>query len=162
MHHQKSCCPVPDPKRNMLSIKPFDCWTRSIIIRPDGHDYVALSYVWGNTSEPDSTGLTNSLPNTIEDAITTTQKLGFRYLWIDRYCIDQSSTEEKATQIEQMDLIYGNASCTIIAAAGADPSAGLPGVSFRTREPRSYTTTWTGCSYVSVPRDPILDIKDSV
>ena len=88
MHHQRACRPVPDLNRDMLPIKLFDYWTRSIIISTNRHDYVALSYVWGRTSEPDSTNLTNSLPNTIEDAITATQKLGFRYLWIDRYYID--------------------------------------------------------------------------
>ncbi|KAJ9641894.1 hypothetical protein H2201_003718 [Coniosporium apollinis] len=82
--------------------------------------------------------LPGDLPDTIEDAITVTQKLGFRYLWIDRYCINQKS-EEAHTQIRQMDLIYRNSGITIIAIAGETPSYGLPGVGRRNRtyQPRA-------------------------
>jgi hypothetical protein len=64
--------------------------------------------------------LSGDLPDTIEDAITVTRNLGFQYLWIDRYCIDQQNEKEASAQIRQMDLVYKNAEITIIAAAGKD------------------------------------------
>ena len=75
--------------------------------------------------------LPSHLPRLIEDAITAVVKLQFRYLWVDRYCIPQDQDEAKHTQIQNMDKIYGSAALTIIAAAGKDPSNGLPGVSPR-------------------------------
>lgn len=44
-------------------------------------------------------------------------------------CIPQNNAPEKHRMISQMDLIYANASVTIIAAAGQDAQTGLPGVS---------------------------------
>jgi hypothetical protein len=67
-------------------------------------------------------------PKLIGDSIDATLRLKFRYLWIDRYCIDQSDDLSKDTQIGQMDLIYAHAQLTIIAEAGEDPKNGLPGV----------------------------------
>lgn len=57
-----------------------------------------------------------------------TTQLGFQYLWVDRYCIDQQDATEMAAQIERMGLIYRGAEVTIVAAAGKDESCGLPGV----------------------------------
>jgi NADH:ubiquinone oxidoreductase subunit 4 (subunit M) len=70
----------------------------------------------------------SQLPNTIKDAIAVTQQLGFRYLWIDRYCIDQQNQTHAMQQIEQMGSIYKYSEITIIAACGIDPSYGLPGI----------------------------------
>jgi hypothetical protein len=125
----------------------IDCQSRTLVPAED-HPYVALSYVWGHTSETcnnleviyDSGKLSEKLPRTIEDAITVTLKLDFRYLWIDRYCINQKTdNREKEHQIEKMDLIYMNAELTIIAAAGSDPDYGLPGVGDRRRKSRYLT-----------------------
>jgi hypothetical protein len=69
------------------------------------------------------------LPLTVEDAITVTKAIGFQYLWVDQYCIDQGDEKEKQRQIQQMDLIYKCADLTIIAAAGDGRNYGLPGVS---------------------------------
>lgn len=125
--------------------------------------YVALSYVWGTkptsdnedgpadsenwdhnamkapTPNPDSNNdrrLPSSLPQLIEDTITAVISLRFRYLWVDRYCI-QDDPQTKHAQIQSMDTIYGSAALTIIAAEGNDPSYGLPGVSPRSDLPAS-------------------------
>jgi len=68
------------------------------------------------------------------------KKLGYRYLWVDRYCINQGNEEEKADQCGKMDLIYQNADLTIIAAIGDNPTYGLPGVGLRKRKPKHLTT----------------------
>lgn len=81
-----------------------------------------------------------------------TKELGLRYIWIDRYCINQDDDAEKQTQIQQMDLIYQNAFVTIIAAAGTEPYFGLPGVgASRNFQP----TAWIrGTCLVSILPDP--------
>jgi hypothetical protein len=129
--------------------KLIDCQTRALVPAED-HPYVALSYVWGSIPEvfkftDGSEQLPTKIPRTIEDAITITQKLDFRYLWVDRYCInqqpnDEQETKEKAYQVGKMDLIYMNAELTIIAAAGSNPNYGLPGVGHQKRKSRHLTT----------------------
>lgn len=127
----------------------IDCLTRELIswkLVSPGDDsvqkrgFVALSYVWGprptvdETTQAEGFNLPSQLPLTIRDAITVTLNLGFQYLWVDQYCINQSDQKDKSTQISQMDLIYNCADLTIIAASGADCNYGLPGVSERPRD----------------------------
>jgi hypothetical protein len=65
---------------------------------------------------------TDSLPNpaplVIEDAIIATKIIGFRHLWIDRYCISQTNLEDQEKQIEKMVQIYARAEVTLVAVAG--------------------------------------------
>jgi hypothetical protein len=64
--------------------KLIDCRTRTVTkICEQGCQYIALSYVWGDTVRDDKDH--PSYPRTIEDAITVTVALGFHYLWVDRY-----------------------------------------------------------------------------
>ena len=86
-------------------------------------DYITLSYCWGQQRflttvstniEAHLEGLQeSSLPQTFIDAIETTRKLGFRYLWIDALCIIQDSADDKAIEIGAMDSIYSNSVLTI-------------------------------------------------
>jgi hypothetical protein len=114
----------------------IDCLSRAVVPLPPKAKYAALSYVWGpsSSSEPllDGNRLPATTPMAIEDAMQCTTQLGFRYLWVDRYCIDQASPS-KHLQIHNMDLIYGCASVTIVNAAGNDSECGLPGVTKQTR-----------------------------
>lgn len=62
--------------------------TPDVICAPEQCRYVALSYVWGDLQESsygvgDEIG--NDAPQTIKDSIEVTLRLGFEYLWIDRY-----------------------------------------------------------------------------
>lgn len=125
--HTKTC--AVKSSSSMPFLKLIDCDAR-VIVPAFNRPYVTLSYMWGSISGSNeySESLPEGLPCTIEDAITVTRKLGFRYLWIDRYCINQQCEEEKAEQVQKMDLIYQNSEVTIIAAAGQDPLYGLPGV----------------------------------
>jgi hypothetical protein len=84
----------------------------------------------GSISSPSlSSPQLSQAPPTIEDAIICTQALGFQYLWVDRYCIDQSDPETKHALIQRMDQIYRKASLSIINARGEGADCGLPGVS---------------------------------
>ncbi|KAF1953390.1 HET-domain-containing protein [Byssothecium circinans] len=111
--------------------KVINCATRIIEPAPGGCSYVALSYVWGTV---DHDGQQSGFPPTIDDSISVTLKMGMKYLWVDRYCIDQVNQDEKDIQIANMDIIYSKAQFTIIAAAGSDPYYGLPGVRSRLRK----------------------------
>ncbi|KAJ2987586.1 hypothetical protein NUW58_g4422 [Xylaria curta] len=80
--------------------------------------------------------LPSDLPRTIEDAISVANELGIPQLWVDQYCINQEDAEEKMKTIQDMNLIYGGAELTIIAASGEDASAGLPGIRETPRQTR--------------------------
>jgi hypothetical protein len=157
-NHEESCGVFPG--REMFPIDVIDCKTKQICVAPTDCEYTALSYVWGNTPEEEidaqysrTNALPSTLPNTIEDAITATLKLGFNYLWIDRYCIDQFDEEKKQMHIQQMDLIFSNAQITLVAAIGDDPTTGLPGVS-KLQRTSQLRITIRNKTYVTVPADP--------
>lgn len=89
--------------------------------------YVALSYCWGGPQEMATTLSSlqsmakgfdmDSLPKTIQDAVRLTRCLGFRYLWIDAFCIIQDSEDDKMHEINKMGTIYKNTVLTIAAAS---------------------------------------------
>ncbi|KAH7399889.1 heterokaryon incompatibility protein-domain-containing protein [Cadophora sp. MPI-SDFR-AT-0126] len=120
-------------------IDVVDCLSDSqkIIPLPVGAEYLALSYVWGpqpvkadppETSKPIKLSeVPANVPRTIVDAMAVTRALGQRYLWVDRYCIDQNDPVTKAFQLSLMDKIYEAAKVTLVAASGVDDSSGLPG-----------------------------------
>ncbi|OCL09471.1 HET-domain-containing protein, partial [Glonium stellatum] len=146
----------------------IDCLTKRVVEAPKNCQYVAMSYVWG-TKEKDTrnylvcaeTGLLpEHLPAVIEDAITVVRGLDLRYLWVDRYCIIQSDDKDVLKHMSIMDLIYNHAHMTIIAAAGNDPSFGLPGVGSRFRSPQPSANV-KGNVLVSTLPDPQDMIKRS-
>lgn len=141
----------------------IDCQEQSITERKPSMPYVALSYVWGQPQEQrevvDGKRLPAQLPLLIRDAMAVTQAMGFRYLWVDRYCIDQNNPTVKHEQIRQMDAIYSNAEVTIIAAAGQDENYGLSGVG-RNR-PATQTAHIGDVAVVWAPKDPQAAIKAS-
>lgn len=120
------------------SMRLIDCSTMTIVEADDSSRWFALSYVWGDrlqTTIPAANAhltvgaqLPSTIPRTVEDAITVTQRLGYRYLWVDEFCIDQQNKHNQHIQIGQMDEVYRGADLTIVAAAGEDKNRGLPGV----------------------------------
>jgi hypothetical protein len=138
----------------------IDTIKRMVVPAGENTDYAALSYVWGGSradythfkkltsrntgiwstinrlvagNGTPGTKLPETLPDTISDAIGFCRGIGIRFLWIDSICIDQESQEMKDYLIPRMDSIYLRAIVTIIAAAGDDANAGLPGVRPGTR-----------------------------
>lgn len=129
---------VPPPAHPIHAI---NCNTRQLEILSPGAKYVCLSYVWGpprpsNGENPGFGWIPNPAERTVEDAITVTSNLHYKYLWVDKYCIDQEDGEMKMNQILQMDYIYTQADLTIVAAAGDHSDYGLPGVSTQPRSLR--------------------------
>ncbi|KAK1448128.1 hypothetical protein CCUS01_11872 [Colletotrichum cuscutae] len=127
-------------RRGLPGWSVVDCFTDEIVNLEDcvasagsfdAVEYATLSYVWGSAqSDCPRLGrkLPASVPRVIEDAKTVTASLGFRYLWVDRYCIPQHCAKEAHDQICNMNLIYARSCITIVAAAGQCPDYGLPGV----------------------------------
>ncbi|KAK1773454.1 heterokaryon incompatibility protein-domain-containing protein [Copromyces sp. CBS 386.78] len=140
-----------DGDSDVMTIPGFrviDCTTRNIVsaveafgnhAKHDKLDYVTLSYVWGQAGfsvpvlREDGLSLPDELPLVISDAMEVVKRVGYRYLWVDRYCIPQDDIRTKQIQIKNMDKIYSYSILTIIAAAGEGPEYGLPGVSSRHR-----------------------------
>lgn len=143
------------------NFKVIDCAVDppAIIARSWLEPYVALSYVWGSSQ------LEHSWPRVIQDAVEVTRGVGFRHLWVDRYCIDQNNPVEKDYLISRMTAVYAGAELTIIAAAGSDASVGLPGVGTTPRRPQpecKVPSSNGGFNLVSIMRDPKLTIRSSV
>jgi hypothetical protein len=109
--------------------------------------YACLSYVWGkfgdqetlrkstpgwtydNSGERASVPLPRCVSKTVRDAIMVTKELDLRYLWVDALCIVQDDVSEKYAEMAIMAQIYSYAAVCLIAAAGSNANAGLPGVS---------------------------------
>ncbi|KAH9906862.1 heterokaryon incompatibility protein-domain-containing protein [Xylariomycetidae sp. FL2044] len=167
-HHERLCSP---PNKAPTELLLIDCSSLTVVYAPDHAEYTALSYTWGvSTTEnhpsesairSGSSGilLPSPLPNVIISAISVTIGLGFRYLWVDRYCIDQANNS-KHQQINQMYLIYRNAELTIIAAAGSGPEYGLAGINSRSRS-RQPTCTVGRFEIISTLRHPHKTIQSS-
>jgi hypothetical protein len=136
-----------------LPLRVMDCASRTLCHIEPSTPYVALSYVWGSASSGviKSSTIPQDLPKTIEDAMYVALQLGMPHLWVDRYCIDQDSIEEKRRLISKMDVIYRGAVVTIVAASGTSPNDGLAGVNGTPyRKPYRYTETSTGLSLTSL------------
>jgi hypothetical protein len=93
--------------------------------------YAALSYCWGKDSSMQLLRSTidawkemlpfDDLPQTIQDAISVTRRLGLKYLWVDRVCIIQDDREDTMKELSAMARIYQRAFLTI--SAGSASSA---------------------------------------
>lgn len=95
-------------------------------------DYIALSHCWGGR-QPLRTTKENicsmktcipwaKLPNTFQDAISVTRRLGIRYLWIDSLCIVQDDAQDWEREAAKMALIFEAAYITIAATAATNGS----------------------------------------
>jgi len=141
IQHSEQCSQPNEETLSSIKASPgfrvIDCQERSIIVPPSSFQYVALSYVWGqprakvpgtSSAGKATSVLPSTLPRTIEDAITMTVKLGFRFLWVDKHCIDQRTDEHSLLmQLSMMDKIYSGAMLTLVAAAGSDAEIWSPG-----------------------------------
>ncbi|KAF2466051.1 uncharacterized protein BDR25DRAFT_377712 [Lindgomyces ingoldianus] len=120
-------------------------------------EFFAVLYVWG----PPTPGpviappnpqeyLPRDIPLAVQDAITVTRSLGFRYLWVDRYCIS-TDARVRHEQINSMDVVYRLAYATTIAAGGQHPSYGLPACPTAHGNPSHECRSATKRSYHAYP-----------
>ncbi|KAJ8131368.1 hypothetical protein O1611_g2258 [Lasiodiplodia mahajangana] len=158
-------------RRREPSLRLIDCRNHMILNISDIKsgsclEYVALSYVWGDSASQrrvisDGRALPHILPQVVHDSIQVTLKLGYHYLWVDKYCVDNQDKAKKHEQLMHMDSVYQNATLTIVAAAGLDESHGLPGISKR-RPPRQIlfkAPDFTLMSILPLPHDSITDSR---
>lgn len=125
----KSCCEGA-ARKHQLKLRVLDCISGDLRELFQNQPYFCLSYAWGLPTYRQGAGplALRSLPKTMEDAMYKTARSGMQYLWIDRYCIDQTNEAEKHDTTSNMDVIYQGAALTIVAGAGSGPSHGLAGV----------------------------------
>ena len=131
----------------------IDCATGKIVRGNLSDTYLALSYVWGpNLAKTTSKDFSlQNMPLTIRDAAKAVLELGRKYLWADRYCINQQDESEKKFMIDNMDLIYESAYATLVAFHGDHDQSGLPGVSIVSREKQPIFDTDKGQLIYSFP-----------
>jgi hypothetical protein len=65
------------------------------------------------------------LTKTMQEAMKTTLRLGYQYLWIDSLCIIQDSRADWDREAAVMDQVYARSICTIAATGAAKGSEGL-------------------------------------
>ena len=97
--------------------------------------YVALTYTRGD-SKVSSTSTTNidsrheyipteKFNRTFKQAISIARLLGFRYLWIDVFCIIMDSSSDRTKHVPRMGVIFHNAALTLSAAISTNADDGL-------------------------------------
>jgi hypothetical protein len=141
---------ISDPATEIPSFRLIDVVNNCIIPAPHRCKYVGLSYVWGNINPSSILRLLKAnledlekpgslarkehyekIPLTIRDAMQVVKSLHLKYLWTDSLCIVQDDEDDHGSKfdaISKMDLVYGAAYLTIVAATGTDANAGLPGL----------------------------------
>lgn len=123
---------------------PFLQTTRDAPVIPAGVEYLALSYAWGSGKRFTTTKEnikshgeripTGNLPRTFADAFEVTRLLGYRYIWVDAFCITQNDDDDKSRELPHMGDIYRYAVFTIFAEGAPNAHAGL----FQARHPYVY------------------------
>ncbi|KAK0673082.1 heterokaryon incompatibility protein-domain-containing protein, partial [Cercophora samala] len=107
-------------------------------------EYLALSYTWGRAPEDlkrstlqgnvhqrtQPYGLREDLdpkvlPQVYQDALEVAKGLGYRYIWIDAFCIIQKNDKDVQAQISNMGYVYQNADMTLAAGGGAGSAVPL-------------------------------------
>ncbi|CAG9994492.1 unnamed protein product [Clonostachys byssicola] len=154
--------------RKVAAMKLIDCETLKIIPATASMTWVTLSYVWGpqkgvvsnNYPSLPPLQLPSPIPPLIRDSVTVVKSLGYRYLWVDKYCIDQQNEREKVDHINKMDLIYGGAQFTIIAVSGTGEAQGLPGFG-STKRSKQQIVKLPGFTILSTGPDPTASIAES-
>jgi len=115
--------------------------------------YLALSYTWGDkavhkryftttdTYKQHCTAIPRqSLPNLFVDALTITQNLEIKYLWIDALCIVQGEGGDWETEAERMHATFSAAYCVLAASHCAGTSDRI---------------------LVERPRQPLINFRDN-
>ncbi|ROV99831.1 hypothetical protein VSDG_03065 [Cytospora chrysosperma] len=169
-HNHGPICNHPRPGKRMTTEIPLifiDASQQCLVYGTSNDKYFALSYTWGqvdmfmtlkeNLEERQHPQALSKVPfpKTIGDAMAVVRSLGLRFLWIDAVCIVQNDPEHKSNNIPNMDIIYGRAFATIVALAGTNADAGLPGVNPGTRRAQRIETIAINHGSSDLDYDPL-------
>ncbi|KAH7074068.1 heterokaryon incompatibility protein-domain-containing protein [Paraphoma chrysanthemicola] len=98
--------------------------------------YVTLSHCWGESKPPSTTKAnlssrmaaipTDSMPKTFRDAVDIVRSLGYRYLWIDSFCIVQDDDADWQHECASMAKIYSDCVVTLASPYASDCHGGFP------------------------------------
>jgi hypothetical protein len=98
-------------------------------------EYLTLSHCWGgsnilSTTSNNIKSFKKCVPfanvcKTLQDAITVTRRLGFRYLWIDSLCIIQDSAEDWHKESSRMADIYFHCALALSGLDSPNRNSGL-------------------------------------
>lgn len=121
----------------LLEIKDEGAKVNLITATKNTAKYIALSHCWGTvrpmTLTKHSLGLlkwgieTSFLPQSFQDAIWLTHRLGVQYLWIDSLCILQDSQQDWVHESARMRDIYQGSWLTIAASRASGSAEGFLG-----------------------------------
>ncbi|KAF2633498.1 HET-domain-containing protein, partial [Macroventuria anomochaeta] len=131
--HTKCCRKIPEDSIPFLPTRLLDVGNDTIkLVESDeitnfaDRRFLALSHCWGlvpiirtlrnNYDKHRDRIPPEELSKTFREAIHTTRKLGFRYIWIDSMCIIQDSSTDWATEAATMCDVYQYATLTLAAA----------------------------------------------
>lgn len=135
-----------EPRKIIPGLRLIDCQNNIVVVAPKLCDYLALSYVWGQSTDEarrlpniQLESIPQNNPKIIRDAIRATLLLKRRYLWVDQVCVDQNSESHKKSQIVAIGDIYRGAEATLVSLMSSSHS-GIPGTS----SPRQYTAVRAG------------------
>lgn len=135
----KNCAqnrPIPfqSPKR-LLDIGNEKCHQVQVICPRKPVPYLTVSHCWGQVDNLTLNSNTyheltaafnvSKLPRLWRDFVKVTQRLGYRYLWIDSLCIQQDNEEDKQEEIIKMGDIYGGSICNIATVSAPDSTDSL-------------------------------------
>ncbi|RAL02553.1 HET domain-containing protein [Aspergillus ibericus CBS 121593] len=115
-----------------------------------GERYMTLSHCWGGSPSNPALILLKStfqtlteyqplsvLPKTFHDAFVVIERLNIRYLWIDRLCIFQDSTQDWQRESASMGEVYLNSWLGISALGSSNDTGGC----FFSRDPAAVAPT---------------------
>ncbi|KAI0458569.1 heterokaryon incompatibility protein-domain-containing protein [Xylaria acuta] len=111
-------------------LRAINTSTGDIGLLPLQTPFVVLSYVWGQSVDQQES--LRAMPisgyaRTIRDAAELAKSVGFKWLWVDRICIDQANEAEKSALIPYIKDIFAGAELTIVGASGDGAHCGLAG-----------------------------------
>lgn len=123
--------------RRILAIDPLSSQVKLIEFNVAmAQQYTALSYCWGPVPPPIRASLStlhklkrglsiSSLPQTLEDAVLASIKLGSYLIWIDSLCIIQDDSSDWEKESCKMSTVYRHALLTIIASCSSSCNEGF-------------------------------------
>lgn len=139
--HDKACTPPNDwwPKR-LIDVNLGNQEGHPFLVEPTAPvTYTCLSYCWGpdtddvlrtnkdNIDQHFSAISINSMPKTIQDAVTVCRGMKIPYLWVDSLCIQQDNHHVWLEESSDMDRTYFNSHLTIAALEPASCKLGFLG-----------------------------------